>query len=643
MVSLDIEKAYDTVWVHRVLSTLHKWNFKGKILNFINNFLADRTFEVKFRHTLSSTFRTENGLPQGSSLSVTLFLIAINDISKYMKPPVKTILYADDCSLYLSGSNIKTTSSLMQKSIDSISRWSSETGFIFSPSKCQSILFNRQKKIQILEIKMQGNTLPNTKSLRLLGLIFDHKLNWKEHIKKLKATSSKKLNIIKSVSHFKWGADRKTLLILYNSLIQSILDYGSIIYSLTNQNTLKTLNTVQNAGIRMAIGAFKSSPIDSMMCEAHCLSLNIRQKYLITKFAAKKMSTPQTGLIRTISEPYHEHLLKPLYIKLHDIFEEISFNISNIKPKETFPTIPPWNTNHIEANTELTKFNKNNTPHSLIINTFYEIINTKFKNYYHFYTDASKTTNETITHRDENSLHKLDPLSSIYSAETFAILEATLTALSSNHTKVLILSNSMSAVTSIANVHTKCNLTHSIQNIILSTDKFIKLMWVPFHIDIPGNELAMKAASSPDTKIYTYVTYDDVIRALKTKLYTLWQNQWEKQSNQNNKLRQIKPLTKKWPDPPVKLTRHEETMIAKVRIGHTRITHSYLMSRELKPRCETCNCELTVNHIFLECPTYHNARSKANINTSSLKDALGPRIEKNIANFIKMADLTTNI
>jgi retron-type reverse transcriptase len=131
MVSLDIAKAYDTVWVHRVLSTLHKWNFKRKILNFINNFLADRTFEVKFRHTLSSTFGTENGLPQGSSLSVTLFLIAINDISKYIKSPVKTILYADDCSLYLSGSNIKTTCSLMQKSIDSISRWSTETGFIW--------------------------------------------------------------------------------------------------------------------------------------------------------------------------------------------------------------------------------------------------------------------------------------------------------------------------------------------------------------------------------------------------------------------------------------------------------------------------------------------------------------------------------
>jgi hypothetical protein len=146
MVSLDIAKAYDIVWIHRVLSTLQKWNFKGKILKFINNFVTHRTFQVDFQHTLSSTIKVENGLPQESSLSLTLFLIAINDISKYIQSPVKTILYADNCSLYLSGSNIKTISSFIQKSIDSIIKWSTETGFIFSPSKCQSILFNQQKK-----------------------------------------------------------------------------------------------------------------------------------------------------------------------------------------------------------------------------------------------------------------------------------------------------------------------------------------------------------------------------------------------------------------------------------------------------------------------------------------------------------------
>jgi hypothetical protein len=59
----------------------------------------------------------------------------------------------------------------------------------FSPPQSANPFYSIDRT-QILEIKMQGNTLPNAKSIRLLGLTFDHKLNWKEHIKKLKATSS---------------------------------------------------------------------------------------------------------------------------------------------------------------------------------------------------------------------------------------------------------------------------------------------------------------------------------------------------------------------------------------------------------------------------------------------------------------------
>jgi hypothetical protein len=149
------------------------------------------------------------------------------------------------------------------------------------------------------------------------------------------------------------------------------------------------------------------------------------------------MSTPQTDIIKIILNPYHDRLLKPLYIKLHDIFEEIFFNINSIKPIETMLTILPWNTNHLEAHTDLIQYNKM-TPHNLIINTFHKIINSEFKNYYHLYTDASKTKNETgfiITHRNDNGLHKIVPFSNIYTAETFAILEVILITLSSNHDK----------------------------------------------------------------------------------------------------------------------------------------------------------------------------------------------------------------
>lgn len=159
MVALDIAKAYDSVWKHRILLTLQKWNLCSIILKFINNFLENRTFEIRFRNILSSSITTENGLPQGSSLSVTLFLVAINDISNQIKPPVKILLYADDCNIFCSGANIHNTKALVQTAIDNISQWSKKTGFKFSPSKCKTILFHRKNKILSPTIKMQESIL----------------------------------------------------------------------------------------------------------------------------------------------------------------------------------------------------------------------------------------------------------------------------------------------------------------------------------------------------------------------------------------------------------------------------------------------------------------------------------------------------
>jgi hypothetical protein len=50
---------------------------------------------------------------------------------------------------------------------------------------------------------------------KILGLIFDEKFNWKEHLKTVKARTSKKLNLLNTLAHKEWGRDQKTLLRLH--------------------------------------------------------------------------------------------------------------------------------------------------------------------------------------------------------------------------------------------------------------------------------------------------------------------------------------------------------------------------------------------------------------------------------------------
>ncbi|XP_015368417.1 PREDICTED: RNA-directed DNA polymerase from mobile element jockey-like [Diuraphis noxia] len=182
-IALDITNAYDTVWKKRVLTILHLRKINGNLLKFIKNFLADRTFSVKVNDKTSSTHTIENELPQGSILSVTLFLVAINNICNNLPKPAKFILFADDCIIYCSRSQIITTTLFLQQALDSLARWSSETGLSFSSTKTQCIVFIKKKKDPLPILNLMNTQFPFANSIRIVGLIFDHKLTWRPHLK----------------------------------------------------------------------------------------------------------------------------------------------------------------------------------------------------------------------------------------------------------------------------------------------------------------------------------------------------------------------------------------------------------------------------------------------------------------------------
>ncbi|KAL4083864.1 hypothetical protein QTP88_029180 [Uroleucon formosanum] len=127
-----LEKAYDMVWRNRVLKIIQNSGINGKMFLFLQNFLKNRKTQVRALSELSKIHQTENGLPQGSVISVTMFLSAINDIFKNISKPTKHLLFADDCHIYCSGQNTKTTVDILQDALNILQDWSHKTGFKFS-------------------------------------------------------------------------------------------------------------------------------------------------------------------------------------------------------------------------------------------------------------------------------------------------------------------------------------------------------------------------------------------------------------------------------------------------------------------------------------------------------------------------------
>merc|ERR1711895_161673 len=138
------------------------------------------------------------------------------------------------------------------------------------------------------------------KEHKFLGLIWDTKLNFRAHIKYLKLKCYKALNLLKVVSNSVWGADSKTLLHLYKALVLSKLDYGAIVYMSASKVDLKSLDVIHNQGLRLSLGAFKSSPVESLYAEAFELPLHERRFQAAMKYALKIKSHPDNAAYQTI-------------------------------------------------------------------------------------------------------------------------------------------------------------------------------------------------------------------------------------------------------------------------------------------------------------------------------------------------------
>ncbi len=96
-VALDISKAFDRVWHKSSLSKLPSRGFYPSLCTFISSFFLGRSISVVVDGHCSKTKSINSGVPQGSVLSPTLFLLFIYDLSKTNCP---THSYPDDSTLH---------------------------------------------------------------------------------------------------------------------------------------------------------------------------------------------------------------------------------------------------------------------------------------------------------------------------------------------------------------------------------------------------------------------------------------------------------------------------------------------------------------------------------------------------------------
>ena len=105
------------------------------------------------------------------------------------------------------------------------------------------------------------------------------------------------VNLHKTVSRFDWSADRLVLLRLYGASIRSKLDYGFVVYGSARKSYM--LDHIHQKSLRIATGAFRTSPMENLHVEADEDSLYLRRKRLSALYAIKRVACLTTLLLES--------------------------------------------------------------------------------------------------------------------------------------------------------------------------------------------------------------------------------------------------------------------------------------------------------------------------------------------------------
>ncbi|KAG6452984.1 hypothetical protein O3G_MSEX007903 [Manduca sexta] len=209
-----------------ILNIYRIMGIHGSLLRWCESYLKNRSQLIAIRGFTSKIFTVPSGVPQGSHLGPLFFLVFINDICDNIDSKYK--LFADDLKLYRT---IKTTADIrtLQWDIDKIYRWCLQNNMHLNFDKCHFIKFSRKKNTFIANYTIHNNPLSEVAYIKDLGIIFDRKINFKNHFDHVISNSSKLSGFL--VREMKIFKEPLVTISIYNSIIRSMLEYSSPVWN----------------------------------------------------------------------------------------------------------------------------------------------------------------------------------------------------------------------------------------------------------------------------------------------------------------------------------------------------------------------------------------------------------------------------
>ena len=273
LVATDIKKCFDSINRDILFKKLENAGIRGHALKWMKSYFKNRSQRV-FCNGSNSSSRCDIpfGILQGSILGVILFLCFVNDIP-FAAQILISYLFADDNNCLMAADSLHELLSLANIELNQLLQWYNANKMVLHPSKTKAFIFrpprtnltlgnfndrhylpvylnmnhpNEHDITKIIPVILLPN--PDESSARLLGVLFDEKLNFKDHFKQLHGKVAKAVFSLRIMKNL---LDKRHLKLLYNAYLKSNLDYCSALFTTASKTTVNPIFILQKKAIRI--------------------------------------------------------------------------------------------------------------------------------------------------------------------------------------------------------------------------------------------------------------------------------------------------------------------------------------------------------------------------------------------------------
>lgn len=295
------------------------------------------------------------------------------------------------------------------------------------------MIFTKKKKMEQINLKLYEQRLERVTEFKYLGLIFDEKLTWKRHIKKIENKCKGVINCMSLIAKYEWGASKRSLLQVYQALIRSSIDYGCAVYGAGSKTELKKLDKLQSRALRICCGAIRSTPVDAIRVEMGEMPLDLRREKLAIMYWVNLQGSDNNHCTRKVLKDcweYKNNGGNRFGWKYEEWIRDCGMENESISLNIPLHGVSVWNFPDPIVEMRLLEAREKAEEGYLSSNEIDVFLRERFYSFMQIFTDGSKDPiNQTVgigvyipIFKTKISLRITDKLS-VYSTELIAVIE----------------------------------------------------------------------------------------------------------------------------------------------------------------------------------------------------------------------------